>query len=93
MNEYTIIAGIGVAGLSIFTSRLLEEYAWFQRVPPETKRLIAVSLAALIALTGHVVELVASGNISEPSAFTAAFLGALGVVTQQVFHALTKPRD
>lgn len=90
MIEPIIITSIGVAGLTIFTSKLLDEFAWFQKLPPETKRLIAISLAALIALLGHSVELAATGQFDNPSAFFAALLSAWAIVVQQVFHALTK---
>lgn len=91
MIEPIILTGIGVAGLTIFTSKLLEEFNWFQKLAPETKRLIAVSLAALIALLGHSFEIAATGNFDNPSAFFAALLSAWAIVVQQVFHALTKP--
>jgi hypothetical protein len=90
MIEPIILTGIGVSVVAVFVSGLLEQYGWFQDLPSETKRLLAVVLAALIALSGHAIELAATGKFDNPSAFSAALLTALAVTVQQVFHALTR---
>jgi len=81
-----LISTVTVAGLSVLSARYLEQAAWFQRLQPETKRLIAVAIAALIALTLHTIQLF----FTETSDVKAAFSTALAIVLQQVYHALTK---
>lgn len=90
MIEPIVLTGIGVTLVAAFVSKLLSQYGWFESLPSETKRLIAVVSAALIALLGHAVELAATGKFDSPSAFAAALLTAWAIVVQQVFHALTK---
>ena len=67
---------------------MLEQYDWFQRLAPETKRLVAVAIAAFIALTIHMVSL--TFQSAEPQSLKVAFSTALAIVLQQVYHALTK---
>jgi hypothetical protein len=83
-----LLANVTVAGLSVVSSRALEQYEWFQRLAPETKRLIAVALAAFIALAIHMISAIAQN--AEPESVKAAFSTALAIVIQQTYHALTK---
>jgi len=83
-----LVANVTVAGLSVISARMLEQYEWFQRLAPETKRLVAVAVAAFIALTIHMVSLTFQG--AEPQSLKVAFSTALAIVLQQVYHALTK---
>jgi hypothetical protein len=85
---FDLLTNATVAGLSVVSARVLEQYSWFQRLAPETKRLIAVTLAALIALSIHVIF--ATLQNSEPQSIKAAFSTALAIVIQQAYHALTK---
>ena len=83
-----LLTNVTVAGLSVVSARALEQYNWFQRLAPETKRLIAVALAAFIALAIHMISAIAQN--AEPQSVKAAFSTALAIVTQQVYHALAK---
>jgi hypothetical protein len=83
-----LLANVTVAGLSVVSARALEQYDWFQRLAPETKRLIAVALAAFIALAMHMISAIAQN--AEPESVKAAFSTALAIVIQQTYHALTK---
>ena len=83
-----LVANVTVAGLSVISARVLEQYDWFQRLAPETKRLVAVTLAALIALAIHMASAVSQST--EPQNVKVAFSTALAIVLQQVYHALTK---
>jgi len=81
-----LVSTVTVAGLSVLSARYLEQASWFQRLAPESKRLIAVAVAALIALTLHTLQAL----YYETSDVKAAFSTALAIVLQQVYHALTK---
>ena len=83
-----LVANVTVAGLSVISARVLEQYDWFQRLAPETKRLVAVAIAAFIALAIHMAG--AMFQSAEPQSVKAAFSTALAIVLQQVYHALTK---
>jgi len=83
-----LATNITVAGLSVVSARVLEQYKWFQRLAPETKRLIAVTIAAFIALAIHMISAIAQN--AEPQSVKAAFSTALAIVIQQVYHALAK---
>jgi hypothetical protein len=83
-----LLTNVTVAGLSVVSARALEQYNWFQRLAPETKRLIAVVLAAFIALAIHMLSAIAQN--AEPQSVKAAFSTALAIVIQQVYHALAK---
>jgi len=83
-----LLANVTVAGLSVVSARVLEQYNWFQRLAPETKRLIAVATAAFIALAMHMIGAIAQNT--EPQSVKAAFSTALAIVIQQVYHALAK---
>jgi len=83
-----LLANVTVAGLSVVSARVLEQYNWFQRLAPETKRLIAVATAAFIALAMHMISTIAQN--AEPQSVKAAFSTALAIVIQQVYHALAK---
>jgi len=83
-----LATNITVAGLSVVSARVLEQYKWFQRLAPETKRLIAVAIAAFIALAIHMI--VAIAQDAEPQSVKAAFSTVLAIVIQQVYHALAK---
>ena len=48
---FDLLANATVAGLSVVSARVLEQYNWFQRLAPETKRLIAVAIAAFKAFS------------------------------------------
>jgi len=85
---FDLLANATVAGLSVVSSRALEQYDWFQRLAPETKRLIAVAIAAFIALAMHMISAIAQN--AEPQSVKAAFSTALAIVIQQVYHALAK---
>ena len=85
---FDLLANATVAGLSVVSARVLEQYNWFQRLAPETKRLIAVAIAAFIALAMHMIS--ATAQNAEPQSFKAAFSTALAIVIQQVYHALAK---
>jgi hypothetical protein len=85
---FDLVANVTVAGLSVISSRALEQYDWFQRLAPETKRLISVAIAAFIALAMHMIGAIAQN--AEPQSVKAAFSTALAIVIQQVYHALTK---
>jgi len=85
---FDLLANATVAGLSVVSARVLEQYNWFQRLAPETKRLIAVATAAFIALTMHMISAIAQN--AEPQSVKAAFSTALAIVIQQVYHALAK---
>jgi len=85
---FDLLANATVAGLSVVSARVLEQYNWFQRLAPETKRLIAVAIAAFIALTMHMISAIAQN--AEPQSVKAAFSTALAIVIQQVYHALAK---
>ena len=56
---FDLLANTTVAGLSVVSARVLEQYNWFQRLAPETKRLIAVAIAAFIALAMHMISAIA----------------------------------
>ncbi len=81
-----LVSTVTVAGLSVLSARYLEYASWFQRLQPESKRLVAVAVAALIALALHMLQAI----YSEASDIKAAFSTALAIVLQQVYHALTK---
>jgi len=83
-----LVANVTVAGLSVISARVLEQYNWFQRLAPETKRLVAVALAAFIALAIHMVSVMFQN--AEPQSLKVAFSTVLAIVLQQVYHALTK---
>ena len=85
---FDLFANATVAGLSVVSARVLEQYNWFQRLAPETKRLIAVAIAASIALAMHMIGAIAQN--AEPQSVKAAFSTALAIVIQQVYHALAK---
>jgi len=85
---FDLLANATVAGLSVVSARVLEQYNWFQRLAPETKRLIAVAIAAFIALAMHMISAIAQN--AEPQSVKAAFSTALAIVIQQVYHALAK---
>jgi hypothetical protein len=85
---FDLLANATVAGLSVVSARVLEQYNWFQRLAPETKRLIAVAIAAFIALAMHMISVIAQN--AEPQSVKAAFSTALAIVIQQVYHALAK---
>jgi len=85
---FDLLANATVAGLSVVSARVLEQYNWFQRLAPDTKRLIAVAIAAFIALTMHMIGAIAQNT--EPQSVKAAFSTALAIVIQQVYHALAK---
>jgi len=85
---FDLLANVTVAGLSVVSARVLEQYNWFQRLAPETKRLIAVAIAAFIALAMHMIGTIAQN--AEPQSVKAAFSTALAIVIQQVYHALAK---
>jgi hypothetical protein len=85
---FDLLANATVAGLSVVSARVLEQYNWFQRLAPETKRLIAVTTAAFIALAMHMISAIAQN--AEPQSVKAAFSTALAIVIQQVYHALAK---
>jgi alkylhydroperoxidase/carboxymuconolactone decarboxylase family protein YurZ len=85
---FDLVANVTVAGLSVISSRALEQYDWFQRLAPETKRLIAVAIAAFIALAMHMIGAIAQN--AEPQSIKAAFSTALAIVIQQIYHALAK---
>jgi hypothetical protein len=85
---FDLLSNATVAGLSVVSARVLEQYNWFQRLAPETKRLIAVAIAAFIALTMHMISAIAQN--AEPQSVKAAFSTALAIVIQQVYHALAK---
>jgi len=85
---FDLLANATVAGLSLVSARVLEQYNWFQRLAPETKRLIAVAIAAFIALAMHMISVIAQN--AEPQSVKAAFSTALAIVIQQVYHALAK---
>jgi len=85
---FDLVANVTVAGLSVISSRALEQYDWFQRLAPETKRLIAVAIAAFIALAMHMIGAIAQN--AEPQSIKAAFSTALAIVIQQTYHALAK---
>jgi len=85
---FDLLANATVAGLSVVSARVLEQYNWFQRLAPETKRLIAVAIAAFIALAMHMIGTIAQN--AEPQSVKAAFSTALAIVIQQVYHALAK---
>ena len=77
-----------VAGLSVLSAHLLEQYAWFQRLTKDTKRFIAVLFAAFIALTIQMIS--ATLQNTEPQSFKVVFSTVLANVVQQTYHALTK---
>jgi len=85
---FDLLANATVAGLSVVSARVLEQYNWFQRLAPETKRLIAVATAAFIALAMHMIGAIAQN--AEPQSVKAAFSTALAIVIQQIYHALAK---
>jgi len=85
---FDLVANVTVAGLSVISSRALEQYDWFQRLAPETKRLISVAIAAFIALAMHMIGAIAQN--AEPQSVKAAFSTALAIVIQQIYHALAK---
>jgi len=85
---FDLLANATVAGLSVVSSRALEQHEWFQHLAPETKRLIAVATAAFIALAMHMIGAIAQN--AEPQSVKAAFSTALAIVIQQVYHALAK---
>ena len=85
---FDLLANATVAGLSVVSARVLEQYNWFQRLAPDTKRLIAVAIAAFIALAIHMIGAIAQN--AEPQSVKAAFSTALAIVIQQVYHALAK---
>ena len=83
-----LLTNVTVAGLSVVSARALEQYNWFQRLAPETKRLIAVLFAALIALTIQTISAMLQNT--EPQTFKAVFSTVLATVVQQTYHALAK---
>jgi len=85
---FDLLTNVTVAGLSVVSARALEQYHWFQRLTPETKRLIAVLFAALIALTIQMISAILQNT--EPQSFKAIFSTVLAAVVQQTYHALTK---
>jgi len=83
-----LATNITVGWLSAISARVLEQYDWFQRLTKDTKRLIAVLIAALIALTIHMVFAILQNT--DPQGFKVALSTVLALLVQQTYHALTK---
>jgi hypothetical protein len=83
-----LATNVTVAGLGAISARVLEQYAWFQRLTKDTKRFIAVLFATLIALTIQMISAMLQNT--EPQTFKVVFSTVLANVVQQTYHALTK---
>lgn len=86
--DTTTIAIPSLIVLAGASERLLERWSAFQRLAPETKRIIALLVATLIALVVQAIE-VAASNPPEDNRWLYVIIAA---TAQQLIHALAKEK-
>jgi hypothetical protein len=80
-----IISLPSLIALASASALLLEEFGFFQKLKPETKRLIALLVAGGIALGVAQLE-----HLAQSKGDASAFYVVLSALAQQLVHAWTK---